>query len=56
MAKAEEILCPYCCRRFGADNVHFRLNYPIEDETDNSAEKKNDGNEQENGRQYSRWL
>lgn len=33
-----EILCPYCCSRFQADQVHFRLIGPLEDVVEEKEE------------------
>lgn len=30
----EEVLCPYCCERFTPDHVDFRLDRPLEEETE----------------------
>jgi len=32
MVNKKEILCPYCCKRFGTNQVHFRLEAPLIDE------------------------
>lgn len=38
----KEILCPYCCKRFTANQVHFRLNTFIEED---NPEEQDDENE-----------
>ncbi|MCR5322047.1 MAG: hypothetical protein K6E85_02010 [Lachnospiraceae bacterium] len=43
MAKKIEILCPYCCSRFYADQVHFRLKGAVEEvEVDIEEESDDD--------------
>lgn len=32
MVSKKEILCPYCCNRFGTNQVHFRLEAPLTEE------------------------
>ena len=42
MVGKREILCPYCCKRFGTNEVHFRLKSPLNDDVEEVAQEDDD--------------
>lgn len=42
MVGKREILCPYCCKRFGTNEVHFRLKSPLNNDIEEVEQEEED--------------